>query len=98
MLTAATRVVCTGGSPGGLRDAQWYESTSPGAGVKGGITYGSTDEFGYYAVDKKVHVHDLHATIRHLLGIDHRKLTYRFNGRDTRLTDVYGVPIPQIVA
>jgi uncharacterized protein (DUF1501 family) len=61
-----------------------------GGGVKGGLTYGSTDDFGYYAVDKKVHVHDLHATMLYLLGLDHKRLTYRFSGRDMRLTDVAG--------
>src|SRR5207342_2797634 len=61
-----------------------------GGGVKGGTTYGETDEFGFRAVANKVHVHDLHATILHLLGIDHERLTYRFGGRDFRLTDVYG--------
>jgi hypothetical protein len=69
-----------------------------GGGVKGGTAYGATDDFGFKSVENKVHVHDLHATILHLLGIDHKKLTYRFNGRDMRLTDVYGVPIPQVVA
>jgi hypothetical protein len=61
-----------------------------GGGVKGGITHGATDEFGYYAVEDKVHVHDLHATVLHLLGLDHKRLTYRFSGRDMRLTDVHG--------
>lgn len=61
-----------------------------GGGVKGGITYGATDEYGYFAVENKVHIHDLHATILHLLGIDHKQLTYRFSGRDMRLTDVHG--------
>jgi hypothetical protein len=61
-----------------------------GGGVKGGLTYGVTDEFGYAAVDNKVHVHDLHATILHLLGFDHTLLTYFHGGRDMRLTDVEG--------
>ncbi|MEX2261582.1 MAG: DUF1501 domain-containing protein [Bryobacteraceae bacterium] len=61
-----------------------------GGGVKGGLVHGATDEFGYYAVDKKVHVHDLHATILHLLGLDHKKLTFQFSGRQMRLTDVHG--------
>ena len=61
-----------------------------GGGIKGGITYGATDELGYNAVENVVHVHDLHATILHLLGIDHKRLTYRFQGRDFRLTDVAG--------
>jgi len=69
-----------------------------GAGIKGGQAIGASDEFGYKAEQQPISCHDLHATILHLLGIDHTKLTYRFNGRDMRLTDVYGVPIPQIVA
>ena len=69
-----------------------------GGGVKGGMTYGATDEFGYKAVEKKVHVHDLHATILHLLGFDHTKLTYRHAGRDFRLTDVHGKVVKAILA
>ncbi|MGB0598521.1 MAG: DUF1501 domain-containing protein [Rubripirellula sp.] len=61
-----------------------------GGGVKGGINYGATDEFGIAAVENKMHVHDLHATILHLLGLNHTELTYRYAGRDFRLTDVYG--------
>jgi hypothetical protein len=61
-----------------------------GGGVKGGFTYGATDEFGFKAVENPVHVHDLHATIMHLLGFDHERLTYRYAGRDFRLTDVHG--------
>ena len=61
-----------------------------GGGVKGGLTYGSTDEFGALAMENKMDVHDLHATILHLLGFDHEKLTFRFSGRDFRLTDVHG--------
>jgi hypothetical protein len=68
-----------------------------GARIRGGQTIGSSDEFGYKAEEQPIEVHDLHATILHLLGMDHTKLTYRFNGRDMRLTDVYGEPIPQIV-
>lgn len=69
-----------------------------GGGVKGGVSYGNTDELGYYAVEDIVHVHDFHATILHLLGIDHQKLTYRFQGRDFRLTDVHGHPVNNIMA
>ena len=61
-----------------------------GGGVKPGITYGTTDELGFNAAENRAHVHDLHATILHLLGIDHKKLTFRFQGRDFRLTDVHG--------
>jgi hypothetical protein len=69
-----------------------------GGGVKGGLAYGKTDDFGWYAVENKVHVHDLHATVLHLLGIDHTKLTYRYSGRDYRLTDVYGNVVHDILA
>ena len=61
-----------------------------GGGVKGGLTYGATDEYGWHAVEDKVHVHDLHATLLHLMGVDHERLTYRYAGRDYRLTDVFG--------
>lgn len=69
-----------------------------GGGVKRGFHYGATDEFGYKAVEKRVHVNDLHATLLHLMGLDHEKLTYRFNGRDFRLTDVAGEVIHDILA
>jgi len=69
-----------------------------GGGVKPGISYGATDDYGYYAVQDKVHFHDLHATILHLLGLNHLKLTYRFAGRDFRLTDVYGEVVHDIIA
>ena len=69
-----------------------------GGGVKPGISHGSTDEYGYYSVEDKVHVHDLHATILHLLGLDHLKLTYRHAGRDFRLTDVHGEVVKSILA
>ncbi|RMG33293.1 MAG: DUF1501 domain-containing protein [Planctomycetota bacterium] len=69
-----------------------------GGGVKGGFVYGATDEFGFRAVENRVHVHDLHATILHLLGFDHERLTYRFAGRDFRLTDVGGRVIHDIIA
>ena len=69
-----------------------------GGGVKGGQAYGATDEFGFAAQDNKVHVHDLHATLLHLLGFDHEKLTYRYAGRDFRLTDVHGKVVQGIIA
>jgi hypothetical protein len=69
-----------------------------GGGIKGGMTYGKTDEFGWHAVENRVHVHDLHATILHLVGIDHTKLTYRYSGRDYRLTDVFGNVVRPILA
>ncbi|MEW6156097.1 MAG: DUF1501 domain-containing protein [Verrucomicrobiota bacterium] len=69
-----------------------------GGGVKPGMVYGATDDFGYKVVENKVHVHDLHATILHLLGFDHEKLTFRYQGRDFRLTDVYGEVVKGILA
>ena len=69
-----------------------------GAGIQGGQVIGSTDEFGYRAEEQVVTYHDIHATLLHLLGMDHRLLTYFFNGRQMRLTDVHGELIPQIVA
>ena len=69
-----------------------------GGGVKGGIVHGATDEFGFAAVEKRMHVHDLHATILHLMGIDHEKLTFRYSGRDFRLTDVEGKVAKEILA
>ncbi len=68
-----------------------------GGGVKGGMTYGATDEYGYKAVDKKLQIYDLHATMLHLLGMDHKKLTLRFSSRDMRLTDVHGEVIKDIL-
>jgi hypothetical protein len=68
-----------------------------GGGVKGGQVYGATDEFGYKAIEKPVHVHDLHATILRLLGFDHEKLTYRYAGRDFRLTDVHGEVVEELI-
>jgi hypothetical protein len=67
-----------------------------GGGVKGGMAYGATDDYGYYAVENKVHVHDLHATLLHLLGLDHERLTFRYGGRDFRLTDVHGHVVKEI--
>jgi uncharacterized protein (DUF1501 family) len=69
-----------------------------GGGFKGGLMHGSTDDFGYHAVEDVCHVHDLHATILHQLGIDHKKLTFKFQGRDFRLTDVHGQVIQKILA
>jgi Protein of unknown function (DUF1501) len=75
-----------------------YTTLLAGGGVKGGITYGATDDFGFKAVEKPVHVHDLHATILHLMGFDHTRLTYRYSGRDFRLTDVQGNVIRDILS
>jgi len=68
-----------------------------GAGVKRGFSYGATDDYGFYATEDKVHVHDLHATILHLMGLDHERLTYRYGGRDFRLTDVSGTVVKEIL-
>ena len=80
----------SGGTPG--RDHNHYGFTVwlAGGGVQGGMAYGATDEFGFQAIDKPMHVHDLHATILHAMGLDHEQLTYHYSGRDFRLTDVYG--------
>jgi len=75
-----------------------YTTLLAGGGVKGGMAYGATDEFGLKAEVDRAHVNDLHATILHLLGIDHTRLTYRYSGRDYRLTDVAGTVIKPILA
>jgi uncharacterized protein (DUF1501 family) len=69
-----------------------------GGGVRGGHVHGATDEFGFKAVEDRVHVHDLHATLLHLLGFDHKRLTYRYAGRDFRLTDVHGNVVQDVIA
>lgn len=69
-----------------------------GGGIKGGISYGNTDELGYNAVENPVHVHDFHATMLQILGIDHKQLTFRFQGRDFRLTDVGGNVVQTILS
>jgi len=69
-----------------------------GAGVKAGKRYGATGDYGYYSVENKVHFHDLHATIPHLLGLDHPRLTYQYAGRSFRLTDVHGNVVKDVVA
>src|SRR6266700_5637353 len=78
------------GSDGRDHNPEAFTMWMAGGGVKPGLQYGSTDDYGYYAVENKVHFHDLHATILHLLGLDHKRLTYRYAGRDFRLTDVHG--------
>jgi hypothetical protein len=84
--------------PGRDHNAKGFCAWLAGGGVKGGYAYGATDDFGYQAVENKIHVHDLHATILQLLGFDHEHLTYRYNGRDFRLTDVYGTVVKDIIA
>ena len=75
-----------------------YSMWMAGAGVKPGFIYGATDEFGYYAVENRMHIHDLHATILHILGLDHERLTYAYGGRAFRLTDVAGKVAEKIFA
>jgi uncharacterized protein (DUF1501 family) len=75
-----------------------FSTLLAGGGVKGGMVYGASDELGMRAVEHPVHVHDLHATVLHLLGLDHERLTYRYAGRDFRLTDVYGRVVSDIFA
>jgi len=79
-------------------NAAGYTAWMAGGGVRGGLAYGATDELGYEAVEGKVHLHDLHATMLHLLGLDHQRLTYRYGGRDFRLTDVHGNVVHDILA
>jgi hypothetical protein len=87
-----------GGDPGRDHNNRAFSTWLAGGGVKGGTVYGATDEFGARAVENKVHIHDLHATILALLGFDHTKLTYRYNGRDFRLTDNFGNVVKNIIA
>jgi hypothetical protein len=85
-------------NPGRDHNNHAFSTWLAGGGVKGGTVYGATDEFGAAAVENQVHVHDLHATILRLLGFDHEKLTYRYNGRDFRLTDVHGSVVNGVIA
>jgi uncharacterized protein (DUF1501 family) len=75
-----------------------YSIWMAGGGVKAGFVYGATDDIGYHAVEDRMHIHDFHATALHLLGLDHERLTYRYSGRDFRLTDVAGVVAKKIIA
>jgi len=85
-----------GGKPGRDHNPRAFTTWLAGGGIKPGLHYGATDEFGYEAIENKVSVHDLHATVLHLLGLNHEKLTYKFNGRDYRLTDVSGRVVREI--
>ena len=85
------------GGAGRDHNEHGYSFWMAGGGVKGGMTYGETDQWGYKAVENKLEIHDLHATMLHLMGIDHTKLTYRFSGRDIRLTDVYGRVVKELL-
>jgi len=86
------------GNPGRDHHNDAYSMWMAGGGIRGGTVHGESDEFGMRGLDGRVHIHDLHATILHLLGFDHEKLTYRYNGRDFRLTDVYGNVVKEILA
>jgi uncharacterized protein (DUF1501 family) len=87
-----------GGDDGRDHHPNCFTMWLAGGGIKPGITLGESDEFGFNATTDKVHVHDLHATLLHLLGFDHTKLTYRFQGRDFRLTDVSGEVVTKLLA
>ena len=86
------------GTDGRDHNPQGFSMWMAGGGIKGGTIYGATDEYGYRVVENKLSVHDMHANMLHLLGIDHTRLTYRYSGRDIRLTDVHGEIIPEILA
>jgi len=86
------------GGDGRDHNNKGYTTWMAGGGVKGGLSYGATDEYGYEAVDGKMHIHDWHATILHILGLDHEQLTYRHAGRDFRLTDVHGTVAKDILS
>ena len=86
------------GAPGRNHNPYGFSMWMAGGGVKGGVSHGATDEFGFEAVENKVHLHDLHATILHLMGLDHERLTYFHQGRNERLTDVFGSVVKEIVA
>ena len=92
------RTPCAQGTDGRDHNPQGFTMLLAGGGLKTGIKYGKTDDYGYYAVEDMVHVHDLHATMLHLLGIDHKRLTYKYAGRDFRLTDVSGNVVKGILA
>jgi len=93
-----TPMVQGGGDDGRDHHPNCFTTWVAGGGVKPGLTLGESDEFGFNATKDKVHVHDLHATLLHLLGFDHTKLTYRFQGRDFRLTDVFGEVVTKLIA
>jgi hypothetical protein len=87
-----------GGDDGRDHHPNAFSMWMAGGGIKPGLTLGRTDEFGFNAVEDRVHVHDLHATLLHLLGFEHTKLTFRFQGRDFRLTDVFGKVVKKLLA
>ncbi len=96
--TAQTNDGTLGKNTGRDHNPFGYTMWLAGGGVRGGLRYGATDEYGYFAVENKVHLHDLHATMLHLLGLDHERLTFRYSGRDMRLTDVHGEIVHDILA
>jgi hypothetical protein len=93
-----TPTVEGGGNDGRDHNPEGFTVWLAGGGVKPGFRYGSTDDYGWFAAENKVHIHDLHATILALLGLDHERLTYRYAGRDFRLTDVSGRVVDEIFA
>jgi len=92
------RMPCSQGSKGRDHNPFAFTVWMAGGGIKGGVSYGSSDEWSYKVADKPTYCYDVHATALHLLGIDHTKLTYRHNGIDRRLTDVHGNVIPELLA
>ncbi|MCH8044495.1 MAG: DUF1501 domain-containing protein [Planctomycetes bacterium] len=96
--TPETQILNGKEAKGRDHNAEGYTAWLAGGGVKAGLTYGATDELGYKAVEGKVHLHDLHATMLHLLGLDHKRLVYRYGGRDFRLTNIHGNVVREIIA
>ncbi len=92
------RTPCVQGGDGRDHNPHGFTMWMAGGGVRAGHLHGATDDYGYYSVQDKVHFHDLHATMLHLLGMDHKRLTYRFAGRDFRLTDVHGTVVDELLA
>ncbi len=92
------RMPCSQGGKGRDHNPFAFTSWLAGGGVKGGVTYGASDEWSYKAAEKPTYCYDVHATVLHLLGIDHTRLTFRHNGIDRRLTDVHGQVIPELMA
>ena len=106
-LLDSTLIVCTSefgrtpfaqGTNGRDHNPQGFSMWMAGGGIRGGTVYGATDEYGYRAIENKLTVHDLHANMLHLLGIDHTRLTFRFGGRDVRLTDVHGRIVDELIS
>ena len=96
--TPETQVLSGKETTGRDHNAEGYTAWLAGGGVRAGLTHGATDELGYKAVDGKVHLHDLHATMLHLFGLDHKRLVYRYGGRDFRLTNIHGNVVHDIIA